>query len=389
MSHDKKVDYSFGAVAVQLGYTTVERINECLRIQHKIKELGIEPMKLGEVMIDKGYLTEAQVKHIFRIQGLKGGHTTIAGYKIISEIGRGSMGSVYKALQISMDRVVAIKILAPQLAQNEKFVQRFFQEARAVAKLNHPNIVQGIDVGESNGVHYFAMEYIDGPSLEDVIKQHGPLSEEAALDIMIQTSKALEHAHKNNMVHRDVKPTNIMVTTDNVIKLCDLGLALIISKETAEQKRVIMGTPSYISPEQAKGDPDVDIRSDIYSLGATFYYILIGQPPFSGSTSSEVIKKHITEPLVAPNTKNDEISQWTNDIIIKMMTKKREDRHQTPFELIKELENTLQMLRTPLLEPEPLPAGKTKRLSAFSKLNRLRRTGVQPSFNFRYKKRIR
>jgi serine/threonine protein kinase len=389
MNPDKNTGYSFGAIAVQLGYTTAERIDECLKIQHKIKELGIEPMKLGEIMIDKSYLTEAQVKHIFRIQGLKGGHTTIVGYKIIGIIGQGSMGKVYKALQISMDRLVAIKILAPNLAQNEKFVQRFFQEARAVAKLNHPNIVQGIDVGESNGVHYFTMEYIDGPSLDAVVKQNGPLSEDAAIDIIIQSSKALEHAYKNNLVHRDIKPTNIMVTKDNIVKVCDLGLALMITRETTEQKRVIMGTPSYISPEQASGDPNVDIRSDIYSLGATFYYIMTGRPPFDGSTASEVIKKHITETIVPPNAKNTEISEWTNDIIMKMMAKKRDERYQTPIELIKELENAQQLLKTPLLEPEPLPFGKAKRLSTFSKLNRLRRGGVPHSFNFRYKKRTR
>ncbi|MBI4712539.1 MAG: serine/threonine protein kinase [Planctomycetes bacterium] len=183
-----KEDLSFGSLAVKLGFITRERIRECLLIQEKIHSFGVRSPKIGEIMIDKGYLTEEQVSKIFRTQGLKGGHNQIAGYKILSLIGQGAMGNVYKATQISMDRTVAIKILAPHLAQDDKFVERFFKEARFVAKLNHPNIIQGIDVGESNGVHYFTMEYIDGPTIESLVKLRGAMQERKAIKIIMQVA---------------------------------------------------------------------------------------------------------------------------------------------------------------------------------------------------------
>ncbi|MCK4909081.1 MAG: serine/threonine protein kinase [Planctomycetes bacterium] len=350
---------SFGKLAVQLEFVTREQLAECTKIQRKIKELGVEPKKLGEVLLDKGYVTEKQVNHIFRVQGVKGGHTQITGYKVISRIGQGSMGYVYKALQISMDRIVAIKILSPKLGQNEKFVERFLREARSVARLNHPNIIQGIDVGESNGIYYFAMEYIDGPTIDKVIKKNGPLNEKKALKVMIQVARALEHAHKNNLVHRDIKPDNIMLTQTGMIKLCDLGLAKLVEpgNESKVEKRGAMGTPAYISPEQARGEKGVDIRSDIYSLGATFYFTVVGAVPFPSNSGTEAMAKHLTEPLTPPKQKNPRISEAVNHVIVSMMDKQKENRPQTPSALKKILEETLTGLGKAdviTLEPEQL-----------------------------------
>ena len=152
----------FGTLAIKLGFTTLEKVDECLNLQAKMNQLGVAPKKLGQIMLAKGFMSETQLKEIFRHQGEQGGQATITGYKIIAKIGQGSMGSIYKAKQLSMDRIVAIKCLSSKYTNDEKFRERFLREARAMARLNHPNIIQGIDVGESSGIHYFAMEYIDG-----------------------------------------------------------------------------------------------------------------------------------------------------------------------------------------------------------------------------------
>ncbi|MFH1231351.1 MAG: serine/threonine-protein kinase, partial [Planctomycetota bacterium] len=337
---------NFGELAVELGYTTVEKVNECLSIQQKIRELGVNPKKLGELMIDKGYLSETQVKDISQKQGVEGGRTEIVGYKILAILGRGTMGTVYKAIQLSMEREVALKVLSPHLASNAKFVMRFFKEARIVAQLNHPNIIQGIDVGESNGIHYFVMEFVEGKTLWDVIKQEGPMEERKAAGIILKVAQALEHAHKNNMVHRDIKARNIMISNkDGTVKLCDLGLARLIIEDPSQQKELV-GTPGYISPEQARGEHDIDIRSDIYSLGVTFYFCVTGELPFKGESAAVVMNKHINEQPVPPKQKKPQISNPINIFILKMMAKKREERYQTPTELIRDLEGFLRPIET-------------------------------------------
>jgi serine/threonine-protein kinase len=332
----------FGAIAIKLGFTTLEKVDECLRLQEKMKELGVAPKKLGEIMLAKGYVTDGQVKEIFKYQGMKGGHTSIQGYKILTKIGQGAMGSIYKALQISMDRVVAIKCLASKYSQNDKFRERFLREARAVARLNHPNIIQGIDVGDSNGVHYFAMEYIDGPTVGELLKRGGALDEKRAVNIVTQISRALQHAFNHGIIHRDIKPDNIMLTREGVAKLCDLGLAKLQTKEDGDasgtRPGASMGTPYYIAPEQARGEQNVDTRADIYSLGASFYHMVAGEVPFVGQSAADVISKHLTEPVTPPRVKNPLVSGAVDWVIVKMMQKAREDRYQTPTELVRDLE---------------------------------------------------
>lgn len=398
-----KEDLRFGTIALQLGYTSSEKLNECLSVQQEIKKLGVQTQKIGEIMVDKSCLTETQVKHILRVQGLKGGHTQVAGYKIISKLGQGAMGNVYKAHQLSMDRLVAVKILSPRLAQNEQVIERFFREARAVAKLSHPNIIQGIDVGESHGLYYFAMEYIDGPTLKEVIKQSGPLEEKRGLEIMLQMARALDHAYQNNLIHRDIKPSNIMVSKDNITKLCDLGLAR-LADAAAEKSvnpdvtcpndrshsvgrasgRVALGTPAYISPEQARAETNVDIRSDIYSLGATFYHIIVGEVPFPAETAAQSIAKHLNQPPPLPRAKNPQISNKTNAIILKMMAKKREDRFQNPAELLSHLEQALTSLKQEMRQA-PVPTAKVSHIQThrFSRLKRSRGRSIRPRRPFK------
>jgi serine/threonine-protein kinase len=263
----------------------------------------------------------------------------IPGYRLVEKLGAGSMGTVYKGVQLSLDRVVAIKVLPPELGRNENFVKRFMREARSVAKLNHPNIVSGIDVGEVDGWRYFVMEFIDGVTVGQILQRGGKMDERRAIRIIRHVTDALAHAHRHRMVHRDIKPDNIMIARDGVTKLCDLGLA----KEPKEggsttEEGLAMGTPNYISPEQAQGESGIDIRSDIYSLGATLYHMATGSLPFDGPNPAVIMTKHLLEPLPPPRTRNRALRRGTCQVIEKMMMKRREDRYQEPEELIAHLE---------------------------------------------------
>lgn len=223
--------------------------------------------------------------------GEVGRRDLIPGYKVLSVIGRGSMGVVYKALQESMQRLVALKVLPERLASDEQFTRRFIQEARTVAKLRHENIVSALDAGEYNGMFYFVMEFVEGRNLADILDEKGSLPAQEAARIVAQIGEALHHAHSAGLVHRDVKPGNILLSESGAAKLCDLGLTR-LAGDPGEGKAE--GTPYYISPEQAKGEKEIDRRADIYSLGATFYHLLSGRPVFTGASAKEIIRKHIT-----------------------------------------------------------------------------------------------
>jgi len=337
----KPKNLTFGQIAIAYNFVQPDQVLDCVIVQKKMKELGVIPKKLGEIMVEKDVITQEQADQIFRIQGREGGHLQITGYNLMKKLGGGSMGAVYLAKQMSMDRLVAIKILSPQLARNEKFVNRFMKEARAVARLNHINIISGIDVGESNGINYFAMEYVDGPTLISVLEKNGVMEEKRSLNFTLQISRALEHAHKHHMVHRDIKPDNIMIAKDGTAKLCDLGLARDVSQSPeASERGQSLGTPNYISPEQAKGVTDIDIRSDIYSLGATLYHMLTGEPPYQGS-AAVVMTKHISQPVPDPRNLNPAVSKSTLTILQNMMNKDRKKRYQVPGEATADLERCI------------------------------------------------
>lgn len=281
----------------------------------------------------------------------------IEGYEIEQWLGEGTMGAVFRGRQISLDRSVAIKVLTPRLARNETFLRRFLREARAVARLNHPNVVSGIDVGSVRGCHYFVMEFVEGPTLLQILEQRGELTEEQATKLIRQVARALEHADKNSLVHRDVKPANIIVTKKGVAKLCDLGLAKLMDEDASETNEGrAMGTPFYISPEQARGDHDVDIRSDVYSLGATYYHAVCGRPPFQGRTPAVVMAKHLTEPLVPVQLIRPDVSRGCAAVIDRMLAKDRAERYQHPTELLEDL----QLVLTGQWGTKP-PAGRGKK----------------------------
>jgi len=266
----------------------------------------------------------------------------IAGYKLLAPLGRGSMGAVYQAVQLSLERVVAIKILTPALALNPRYAKRFEREALASAKLNHPNIVAALDVGEENGLRYLVMEFVPGNNVAQLL-DHGPIEEHKAVGIAIQVARALDHAHRSEIVHRDIKPANILVTADGVAKLGDLGLAKNIDGDASQtEEGMAMGTPFYVSPEQARGERRVDIRSDIYSLGATLFHMVTGRVPFPGPNPAVVMTRHLNDPLEPPDEVNGAVSRGLSQIIEKMMVKDRESRYQTPADLITDLQAWLE-----------------------------------------------
>ncbi|MCK6479689.1 MAG: serine/threonine protein kinase [Planctomycetaceae bacterium] len=262
----------------------------------------------------------------------------IAGYRILGPLGRGSMGSVWKAVQVSLQRTVAVKILSPHLAHNPTYARRFEREALASAKLNHPNIIAALDVGEDHGMRYLVMEYVEGRTAAELLAA-GPLDEHRAVGIVIQVARALDHAHRSEIVHRDIKPANVIVTREGVAKLCDLGLAKEVAADGSQtDEGMAMGTPFYVSPEQARGERRIDIRSDLYSLGATLFHMVTGRVPFPGPNPAVVMTRHLNDPLEPPDDVNPRVSRGLAQIIEKAMAKEREGRYQTPAEMMQDLQ---------------------------------------------------
>ncbi|MFO0952358.1 MAG: serine/threonine-protein kinase [Isosphaeraceae bacterium] len=266
----------------------------------------------------------------------------IPGYEILGEIGKGAMGVVYKARQQSVDRIVAVKVLRPSAAKDADYIARFRREAKTAAKLSHTHIVNAIDAGEADGRHYFVMEYVEGSTVEDAMKKGKVYDEKAAVKIALAVAQALKHANERGMVHRDIKPANVMLTKDGNIKLADLGLARIAADAEADASEagLAAGTPYYISPEQARGLPDVDIRADLYSLGATLYHMVTGRVPYQGATPLEVMKKHVSKKveLTPPDHLNTSLSSGFAEVVETLMTKDRDARYRTPEDLILDLE---------------------------------------------------
>ncbi len=261
----------------------------------------------------------------------------IKGYRILERLGRGGMGSVYRAEQAGMNRVVALKILRRPFGQVEEHVERLRREARLVGALDHPNIVRGLDVGSHGPYHYFAMEFVEGETLRDLLKKRGIVPESEALRIVEQVCLALDHAHSRGIVHRDVKPGNIIVTPDGTPKLTDYGLAKGPADFTLTQSGVTIGTPQYISPEQAKDPVGVGIQTDLYSLGATAYHMLTGIPPHTSDTLAGLLTKVLYEKPRTARQVNPRVSAGASFLVEKMMAKQPRHRYREPREVLRDL----------------------------------------------------
>ncbi|MCZ7648682.1 MAG: serine/threonine protein kinase [Planctomycetota bacterium] len=338
----------FKTVAVKLGLLTKAKAEQAHRLQIHVAQTLDLPKDFLEICEQKGMLSAEQIKKVreevarraakasgSRNEVTKEKLRELAGFEILEKIGQGAMGAVFKVRQKSLDRIVALKILPPSLAKNKQFVERFVREARASAALNHPNIVQGIDVGEDKGVNYFAMEYIDGETVHERFKREGPLPVKDVLEIGRQTALALAHAHTRNLIHRDIKPANLMLLKPGsasqglTVKVMDLGLARALEDEDGHRTEAgsALGTPFYLSPEQARGESNLSGACDLYCLGGTLYHLLTGKPPYEGESSAVIMTKHIGEPVPDPKKLRADLEPEVCEIVRKLMAKKPEERY--------------------------------------------------------------
>ena len=247
-------------------------------------------------------------------------------YQIIKTLGEGGMANVYLAHDTILDRNVAVKVLRGDLADDEKFVRRFQRDAIAASSLSHPNIVEMYDVGEDDGQYYIVMEYVDGMTLKQVLKKRGHLSVTEVVDIMLQVTDGMAHAHDAYIIHRDIKPQNIMILSNGMIKITDFGVATALNSTQLTQTNSVMGTVHYLPPEQANGKGST-IRSDIYSMGIMMYELLTGLVPYKGDNAVEIALKHLKEPLPSVRKFNSSIPQSIENVIIKATAKNPKNRY--------------------------------------------------------------
>src|SRR5258708_9855961 len=318
---------------VTRGLLTREEIQQCMT------EPGIGPEACLARLVKAGYLTPGQAERALKEWPALAAQQ-IPGYELLEKLGQGSAGAVFKARELNMNRLVAIKILHPRRSADPEYLTRLTREAHLAAKLSHNNIIQAIDVGSVGNVHYFVMEHVEGTTLRKELEAGRRFSEHEAVDMVLQIAQALEHANRRGLIHRDVKPANIVLTYDGIAKLADLGMA----RDTTDQALaraeagMTIGTPFYMAPEQIAGRTDIDVRADIYSLGATFYHLVTGQPPFPGKDVDTVLQAHLKKELTPPDHLNTELSSGLGEVVEFMMAKNREDRYPKPEDLILDLE---------------------------------------------------
>ena len=257
-------------------------------------------------------------------------------YEVIERIGAGGMAIVYKAKDILLNRIVTVKVLREQFLSDEEFVRRFRREAQAAASLSHPNIVSIYDVGKDGEIEYIVMEYVEGRNLKEIIREYAPLSPEQAINIAAQIGEAIRHAHEHHIIHRDIKPHNVLVTADGRAKVTDFGIARAVSSATVTHTGDIVGSVHYLSPEQAKGLQS-DERSDLYSLGIILYELLTGKVPYDGETPIAIALKHLQEEAPLPSKLNPRVSRDLENVVMKATAKSADQRYASAKEFLEDL----------------------------------------------------
>ena len=366
-------------ILLQRKIVTTEQVREC------IDEAVTKGGSVLDLLLVKRYVTPEHLdalRGLSREKGVEQKERRLGGVRLLRTLGHGKMGTIYEAEQLSLGRKVALKVLPSHFAEDEEFIERFSREARAAAAVNHPNIVSVIDFGVADGTYYIAMEFVEGENLRDMIKRRGVVPEREALKFITDIAGALEAAWAAGIVHRDIKPHNIIVTRDGVAKLCDLGLAKKRQSEKAlTQPGQIIGSPQYMAPEQIEDSSRADVRSDIYSLGITLFHLVTGRPPYEGNTVFEIMAKQVKEPLPNPLQFNPRLSPSMVTLIKRMTEKNPSRRYQTPTQLLEDLRRLA--AGKPLSKPKaraPKPASAAPRPPAPRRAAPVRTSEVSTSF---------
>jgi serine/threonine protein kinase len=323
---------------------------------------------LARTLISRGILTRFQAEMVMagRTDGF-----VLGQYRILDQVGRGGMGRVFKAEHMTMNRIVALKVLSNSLTRTDRARQLFQREVRAAAKLVHPNIVTAFDANQTDDRIYLVMEYVDGPNLQELVQELGPVPVGHACDFIRQAALGLHYAFEMGMVHRDIKPANLLLQRGgsfggSVVKILDFGLARLHEPEPPKEsgsdslpavEQAVMGTPDFLSPEQAKNLHNVDIRSDVYSLGCTFFYLLTGQVPFPGGTALEKLVRHGSEPAMPVSSLRSDVPPEVSSLVTRLMAKDPENRFQTPMELAVALTPFSVPTSNTFLAPAPAGSG--------------------------------
>lgn len=328
---------SVGQAAVERGYITGSQLQEAMAIQERVMLDGLNE-SLEEIFLKKGWLTPDQLTEIHAAIGQRA-EQIFPGYDIIEKLGSGGMGSVFKARRRGDERLVAVKTLSPHFASQADAVDRFLREANLLRRIRHENLIAGLDAGYHRGLYFYVMELVEGPTLEKLMDR-GPLPWKDALRIVRQIAQGLQFAAEQGIVHRDIKPPNIMIAANGVAKVADLGIAKfsdIRNQASMTTSSVIIGTPHYMSPEQAEGLPDIDHRSDMYSLGLTLFSAIAGHPPFQDEVTLRMMERRITEDVPVEELVPFGAPDNLQIVLRKMCARSRVDRYAEWPELVRDL----------------------------------------------------
>ncbi|MHC4660585.1 MAG: serine/threonine protein kinase [Planctomycetota bacterium] len=336
-------DVMLAQILLSRKFLKLDEVHGAVEYQRTEEEAGRGPGSLADILISRGIISREEIDELQYIGRIEANprKKKFANFEIHGKLGRGGMGAVFKATDTDTGEKVALKILPPTTAKEEEgHLERFLREAKVALTLSHPNIVQGKKLGRFHGINFYAMEYVDGKSVADVLDEYGCLDEDDALEVIRQICEGLDYVSKHGIIHRDVKPENILITQGGVAKLADLGLAkMAIGDAKVTASGITLGTPHYISPEQIRGKKDIDVRSDIYALGITLYEMVTGGPPFDGDSMGVVISKQLNDEIPPARELRPDLSIASEYIIEKMTNKDREQRYKTAGGVIRDIES--------------------------------------------------